>query len=70
MVPISDMAGPDSESGNDAMMRPILFFRLIFRFSFFSDSMSFDEFLFFEFFYRCCCFDFFTDDAQKKTTRH
>jgi hypothetical protein len=26
MVPISDMAGPDSESGNDAMMRPILFF--------------------------------------------
>jgi hypothetical protein len=50
MVPISDMAGPDSESGNDAMMRPILFFRLIFRFSFFSDSMSFDEFLFFEFF--------------------
>lgn len=50
MVPISDMAGPDSESGNDAMMRPILFFRLVFRFSFFSDSMSFDEFLFFEFF--------------------
>jgi hypothetical protein len=25
MVPISDMAGPDSESGNDAMMRLILF---------------------------------------------
>lgn len=27
MVPISDMAGPESESGNDAMMKPLSSFR-------------------------------------------